>query len=391
MHAEVIAIGDELTSGQRLDTNSQWISQRLGELGIRTLYHTTVGDQLEANVNVFRTAASRAELIFCTGGLGPTADDLTRQALAAAAGVPLVKDQGALRHIQQMFASRHREMPVRNEIQAMFPAGARIVPNPHGTAPGIDFDWPHREGVRVIALPGVPAEMREMWEITVAPAVGGLYGGGRVIRHEVIKCFGIGESDMEERLPDLIRRGREPAVGITVHKATITLRITAQGDSEALCRQLMQPTRETIYTCLGDLVFGHESDELQDAVVRLLQRQQATLWVVESGTGGLLCDWLTLADPSGEVFVGGEVDRRLQPNPDALASRAMAAQSQASLVLAVGPFPVAPGRFHVATCDRSNVELHDCPYSGHPDILRERSAKLALDRLRLELLAREMS
>ncbi|MCA9204209.1 MAG: competence/damage-inducible protein A, partial [Planctomycetales bacterium] len=138
MNAEVIAIGDELTSGQRLDTNSQWLSERLGELGIRVLYHTTVGDELEANVRVFRQAFDRADLIVCTGGLGPTADDLTREAIAAALGRALVQNDDALKHIQAIFARRSRAMPERNLVQALFPENSRMVPNPHGTAPGID-------------------------------------------------------------------------------------------------------------------------------------------------------------------------------------------------------------------------------------------------------------
>src|SRR4051812_6861020 len=142
MPAEIIAIGDELTSGQRLDTNTQWLSQRLNELGVPVTFHTTVGDDLEANIAVFRTAVERADLVISTGGLGPTADDLTRDAIAAAAGVELVEDAAALAHIQSLFARRKREMPERNKLQAQFPRGSQVVPNPEGTAPGIDFTVP---------------------------------------------------------------------------------------------------------------------------------------------------------------------------------------------------------------------------------------------------------
>ena len=165
MPAEIIAIGDELTSGQRLDTNSQWLSERLGELGVPVAFHTTVGDDLEDNVAVFRTAIDRADIVVATGGLGPTADDLTREAIAAAAGVELVQDDAALAHIRNLFARRSREMPERNMLQAQFPRGSRVVPNPHGTAPGIDLTVPRSCGppCRVFALPGVPAEMFAMW------------------------------------------------------------------------------------------------------------------------------------------------------------------------------------------------------------------------------------
>ena len=137
--AEVIAIGDELTTGQRLDTNSPWLSERLTSMGVRVLYHTTVADDLEANINVFRTAIERADVVVATGGLGPTDDDLTRPALAAAIDVELALDPSSEQHIRNLFASRGRQMPERNVVQAMFPEGSQAIPNPNGTAPGIDL------------------------------------------------------------------------------------------------------------------------------------------------------------------------------------------------------------------------------------------------------------
>src|SRR5687768_12467787 len=169
MQAEVISIGDELTSGQRLDTNSQWLSERLGEIGVRTLYHSTVADELDANIRVFQAAIERADVVVATGGLGPTADDLTRDAIAAATGVSLELDESTLAHIESLFTRRGRTMSANNRLQAMFPTGTRIIPNPAGTAPGIDLEVPRsgRGPARVFALPGVPAEMREMWQATV--------------------------------------------------------------------------------------------------------------------------------------------------------------------------------------------------------------------------------
>jgi nicotinamide-nucleotide amidase len=408
MQAEVIAIGDELTSGQRLDTNSQWLSQRLGELGIRVLYHTTVGDDQDANVRVFREAFDRADLVVCTGGLGPTADDLTRQAIAEATGKELVLDEASLQHIQQLFARRQRPMPERNIIQAKFPAGSRVVPNPHGSAPGIDLDV-RRGGAscRVFALPGVPAEMREMWDQTVDPILQTLTGGRRVIRHYRIKCFGIGESDLEQMLPDLIERGRQPSVGITVSKATITLRVTSEGENEEACLRAMEPTIATIHSCLGDLVFGEEEDELQHVVVRLLQERGATVCTTEFGPGGLLSDWLSQVDPQGEVFLGGTVIRRAASvtaltqlrNAEQISAEklvaAMASHNRESFEsdysLAIGPFPASdssasvPGSLHFALASSSGIIAKSSPFAGHPDILRPRAVKQALDLLRLEL------
>ncbi len=273
MRAEIISIGDELTTGQRLDTNSQWLAERLLEIGVPVAFHTTVGDQLADNVLVFRQACERADVIVVTGGLGPTADDLTRYAMAELSGAPLVQDDASLAHIKALFASRKREMPQANIVQAQFPKGSRPIHNPHGSAPGIEISIQRAVGkpARIFALPGVPAEMKEMWVATVGPAIQQLLGVRKVIAHHRIKCFGVGESDLEAMLPDLIARNRYPLVGITVSQATITLRVTAEGDSAAAARAAMQPTIDTIHQCLGDLILGYEDDELQHVVVRLLR------------------------------------------------------------------------------------------------------------------------
>lgn len=419
MHAEVISIGDELTSGQRLDTNSQWLSSQLGELGVRTLYHTTVADDLAANVLVFKTAIERADIVVVTGGLGPTADDLTREAIAGAVGVDLLLDEDAFRHIESLFSRRGRAMPERNRVQAMFPVGSRMIPNPAGTAPGIDIEVPrgNRSPARIFALPGVPAEMREMWQQTVGPAILAMVGPTRVIRHRRIKCFGVGESDLEAMLPDLIRRGREPSVGITVHGATITLRITAAGSSDDDCCQAMAPTVETIRQCLGDLVFGEEEEELQHAVVRLLEAKQKTVALAEWGSGGMIAHWLSEVPESARVYRGGLVLPTLDAVYDILkpAGRAVLSESSADrsgfmklLVeqmasscrdlfktdygLAVGELPAVdpaasePAKLWFAVASDAGTTAVSSPYAGHPDILKARGGKQALNLLRLTLL-----
>jgi nicotinamide-nucleotide amidase len=404
-----------MTSGQRLDTNSQWLSQRLGELGIRVRYHTTVGDELEPNVRVFQQALDRSEVVISTGGLGPTADDLTRDALAKVLGVELALDPASLEHIQQLFARRRREMPPRNVVQAMFPRGSRPIPNPHGTAPGIALDVPRagRPPALLFALPGVPAEMREMWEATVAPELQQRMGSQRrILRHRSIRCYGVGESELERMLPDVIRRGRTPLVGITASQATITLRITAEGPTPAACEAEMEPTVATIRQCLGDLIYGEGEDELQHAVVRQLAGRGQTLASVECGSGGLLASWLSEADPSGRVFRGGAVARtepvmtRLAGLPDGLSIhpgepmadlvRGLARQCQESyqtdFAIALGPFPDAnpvatrPGDVYYAWAGPTGIEVRSTLYAGHPDILTSRTIKTALNGLRLTLL-----
>ncbi len=418
MQAELIAIGDELTSGQRLDTNTRWLAQQLEEHGIAVAFHTTVGDDLAANVAAFRAAAARADVVVSTGGLGPTADDLTRPALAAASGEQLVLDPAVLEHIRQLFARRHRKMPERNAVQAMFPRGSQPIANPHGTAPGIAIDLARPEGppARVFALPGVPAEMFAMWEQSVLPAVLDLQTGrggiARCIRNSTLRCFGVGESELEAMLPDLIRRGRQPRVGITVSRATITLRITATAATPEACQQMIDPTAAIIRECLGDLVYGQGDDQLQDAVVRLLDQARQTLASVEYGPGGLLAHGLSVADPDGRTYRGGWILRDSKPaghhptaslpdvaDPAREFLRAVAEQARACFAtdwcLAVGPFPSADspqqpaGQFLLALVGPPGTLQTSLPFAGHPDVLPARAAKQGLDLLRHQLLKRQ--
>ncbi len=432
MRAEIIAIGDELTSGQRLDTNSQWLSERLNELGVHVAFHTTVGDDIEANVAAFRIATGRADVVVSTGGLGPTADDLTRDAIAAAMGVELVQDDDALEHIKNLFARRKRAMPEQNVRQAQFPRGARVVPNPHGTAPGIDITvvrpspdpspkWGGgpEEKCRIFALPGVPAEMFEMWAAMIGPAIASMFPSPRVIRHHRIKVFGAGESDVEAMLPDMIRRQREPLVGITVSGATITLRITASGADDAACQEAMAPTIAEIHEVLGVLVFGEEDDELEHAVVSLLNERKQSVAVAEWATDGLVTQWLAEAAGGASCFSGGIVVRNaamLKSLLDAtLANSEVASADCASAMatkireksgadfgLGIAAFPTGGsqqptaaaslqsselnGTLHVALATSDNARVKGFPLGTHPAITKTRSAKYALNMLRLAML-----
>ncbi|PHY01838.1 MAG: damage-inducible protein CinA [Planctomycetaceae bacterium] len=289
LRAEVIAIGDELTSGQRLDTNSQWISTQLALLGVPVIFHTTVTDTLGEGVEAFRIATQRADLVVATGGLGPTADDLTRDVLAALCGVPLELSVPVLKVIETRFLTRQAPMVESNRRQALFPHGSRIIPNPNGTAPGIELDVSRMDGQkssRVFALPGVPSEMRSMWHDSVVACIHQMQPEESTIVYRRIKCFGAGESAIEDMLPDMIRRDRDPLVGITAHEATVTLRIAARGRSVADCLNKIEPTEEVIRSCLGRLVFGTEDDEVEDAALLALSTGRHTLALIEIGTDG---------------------------------------------------------------------------------------------------------
>jgi nicotinamide-nucleotide amidase len=394
MHAEVIAIGDELTSGQRLDTNSRWMAAELGVLGVPVTFHTTVPDTLEAGVEAFRLAASRASLIVVTGGLGPTADDLTRDVLAAVAGTPLDLSAQALAAVEARFSKRGMPMPESNRRQALFPRGCRIIPNPEGTAPGIDVDLPRGDGgsCRVFALPGVPAEMRVMWKATVEPAVLSMLPDRATITQRRIKCFGAGESAVEAMLPDLVRRGRDPLVGITAHEATITLRIAARGRDEAECLAKMAPTETTIRQCLGTIASGVEDDEIEDAVLAAIAARGKTLASIESGTAGRVAALLAQAEArrgaTAGVFRGGSVI------PTGLGDARAAAEEirrrhAAAVGLAVGDVrPAAEGRraVDVAIADGDGTTVIEHVFGGGADLAPTRAAKSAINIVRLRML-----
>lgn len=405
MHAEVIAIGDELTSGQRLDTNTQWLSQQLGDLGIHTKFHTTVADDLAANIQAFQLAAQRVDFIICTGGLGPTADDLTRQAIAEAFGLSLELDEPSLAHIQNMFLSRGREMPERNRVQAMFPCGSQPIPNPHGTAPGVDLTVRKNGTCRIFSLPGVPAEMKEMWSETVRDALVEQLGHElQIVKHFRLKCFGSGESAVEAMLPDLIRRGREPSVGITVSQATITLRVSARAGSEEQCDEIMQPTIATIRECLGELVFGEEDDELQHCVSKMLLEKQMTLAIAEWGSSGLVSKWMSALPQADEVVKGGVIvtgrdaaakmlgvaaELNSQDHTKAMAV-AVREHCGADIGVAVGPFPSDPtnpdATVLIGFASENEVTVAEKRFAGHPDIQSTRTGKQVLDVVRKHLL-----
>lgn len=302
--AEIIAIGSELVSGQSLDTNSQWLSRGLAAIGIPVRFHTTIGDDLAENVQAMRAAAERAELVVISGGLGPTQDDLTREAVAAVAGRPLVEDPASLEAIVAMFARRNRTMPERNRVQALLPRGAEPLPNRVGTAPGIWLGW---NATTVACLPGVPYEMKIMFNEQVVPRLRGRGPATRVFLERKLNLFGKGESEIEAEALDLTARDRKPEVGITAHEATISFRVTAEGDSAEAAERVMAPTLALIRERFGPLVVGEGADDLPEAVSALLARTNSTLATAESCTGGLIARMITAVPGVSPYYPGGVV------------------------------------------------------------------------------------
>jgi len=399
MHAEIIAIGTELTTGAKLDTNSQWLSLELQAVGIPVHYHVTVADDLEANVNVFRSAIERSEIVLISGGLGPTLDDLTRDVLAKLTDASLVLHEPSLAIIRGMFARRNRVMPERNVVQAMFPEGSQPIPNRRGTAPGIFMEIARagRSPCILAAMPGVPSEMKVMFHDDVLPRIKPAQAAGLVIRNARINCFGLGESAAEQLLGDVTARGRDPEVGITVHEATITLRIVASAASVAEALDKIARTKAIIYERMGEYAFGEEDDELEHVIVRMLNERAQSLAVIESATGGLLSHRVTSVAGHEQCFKGSHIDvnpTQLSSSREVQVASACRDQFGADWALCVGKSsrnvdtedsaeaPIVP----LLLAGPDGASAVDLNVAGDPAIMKSRVAKSALNLLRLRLL-----
>jgi nicotinamide-nucleotide amidase len=312
VRAEVVAVGTELLLGQIIDTNSAWMGERLAQAGIDSHFQTKVGDNRARIVLALRTALSRSEAVITCGGLGPTQDDITREAIAEVMNVELVRDQAVLERIGALFASRGREMAPNNARQADVPAGASVIPQVRGTAPGLICPL----GAKVIyAVPGIPHEMREMVDRAVIPDLVARTGSRAVIMSRVLRTWGLAESALAEILGPRIealdaRTGSEarPTIAFLASGIEgIKVRITAKAPTPEEARSLLDVEEAEVRALVGDRIFGVDEETMEDAVSRLLRQRGLTLALAESLTGGLVAARLVSVPGASEWLRGSVV------------------------------------------------------------------------------------
>jgi nicotinamide-nucleotide amidase len=301
--AEIITIGDEVMRGEIVDTNKSFLADRLLGLDIETHFQTSVRDDPPAMIDAFRRAATRSKITLVSGGLGPTRDDLTAEALAEAFGLELVLDEAALETIRSFFRSRGREMTENNASQALFPKGAEILPNPLGTAPGFSIvqDMTH-----FFCLPGVPNEMHRMMDEQVMPRIEAIRGDGLAVRARLIRTFGMGESTLDDELKGIAASG-DVSLGFRTSFPDNYLRPLARAATAEQAEAALDRICDTIKQHLGPLVYGENQQTLDTVVGQMLAERGMTIAVAESCTGGLIASRITDNPGSSAYFAGGVV------------------------------------------------------------------------------------
>ena len=298
--AEIVSIGSELLLGQIVDTNGAWMAQRLTNVGVDLYFKTTVGDNPARMRDVIGRALGRSDIVITGGGLGPTRDDLTRETIAAVTGRDLVLDRGLLDQIERRFQRRGLVMTANNSRQAYIPDGAIPVENPNGTAPS--FIVEDARGV-VIALPGVPFEMKWLFDNEVIPYLREAFELDEMITYRILKVADMGESSVDDRIGHLIADSRNPTVGVLAHPGQVDVRIAAKARDEAAAAALIDPVEAEVRRLLGRHVFAVDDETMEDAVGREMAGAGATIAVYEDLTSGLVAERLLEAGP--DRFVEG--------------------------------------------------------------------------------------
>jgi nicotinamide-nucleotide amidase len=407
--ASIVSIGNELLNGQTISTNATYLSGRLLSIGIPVISSYTIGDDVDSIVRTLKLTSEDVDVVLVTGGLGPTDDDVTRQGLAKFFGRELLLQNELLERIKNFFAKRNLTMPEKTKVQAYIPAGAKALLNNLGTAPGIMAEY---EGKLFVALPGVPAEMEEMFEKQILPELATSTTEQAIVMRK-LKCFGAGESTVAELLGDVMKRGRNPLINCTAQHGVITLCIAATAKDKDTAEQMAEEDEKMLRKRLGELVYGKGEQTLAEVVGEKLARQKKTIAVAESCTGGTLAKLITDVAGASRYFTHGWVTYSNKAKTGELGvpadliekygavsgqiSEAMAdgAKKKAKTDFAIAMTGVAGpsggneqkpvGLAYISVVSDNHIETKRFIFSGNRQLIRLRAALTGLNMLRLQL------
>ncbi|RMD04428.1 competence/damage-inducible protein A [Clostridium autoethanogenum] len=410
MKAEILCVGTEILLGDIVNTNAQFISKGLADLGIEVYHQSVVGDNPQRLLDEFRKSFERTDIIITTGGLGPTQDDLTKETGAEYFNREMILDKNSLTQLESYFKKMGKSNLEGNNIkQAYFPEGASIFPNPHGTAPGCCME---QNGKILIILPGPPKEAKPMFENYVVPFLK-KYSNG-VIKSKTLRVCGIGESSMAESVSDLINNSVNPTVAPYAKENDTILRITARANTEEEAVELIKPIESKIREKLGINIYGEDDDTMEEVIGKLLINKELTISSAESCTGGLIAARLVNYPGISAVFKEGAVTytneakmKRLGVKKDTL-DKFTAVSSETAKEMAEGIAKTANTDIGIATTGvagpgggtyenpvglvyiglyiNGKTYVKKCQYSGSRDVVRQRATMTALDLIRRHLI-----
>jgi len=410
MKAEIIAVGSELLTPDRLDTNSLFLTEELNKLGIEVLRKTIVGDHRELLAEAFKDALNRVSLVISSGGLGPTEDDLTRETVAELLKRRLQRNDEVVRAIEARFRSFKRDMPSVNLRQAMVPEGAEVLHNPRGTAPGL---WLEDAGRMIALLPGPPRELKPLFLEEVLPRLQRRVSGVRMI-HRELRVTGLGESHVEERIRPIYTRYTDVNTTILAAPGEVQIHLRMWTGDDAHANTSLDEIIRSFELALGDRIFAHRGVSLEEVVSDLLATHRATISAAESCTGGLLAERLTRIPGSSNYFLGGVVcySNELKTawvdvppeviaakgavSPEVAIALADGIRRRVGSTLGVGITGIAGpgggseekpvGTVHIALSSSTGVKERGVLFPGDREMVRQQASQVALDMVRLHFL-----
>jgi nicotinamide-nucleotide amidase len=411
MQAEIVTIGTELLLGEIVDTNAAYIAQQLATIGLDLYYKTTVGDNEGRITSVLQQALARSDVVITSGGLGPTVDDVTRQAAARAAGRELVLNEKLLAQIEARFARHGFTMSENNRRQAYIPQGALPVENPVGTAPAFIVET--KQGL-IISLPGVPRELKHLMETRVIPFLRDkLQTGQVIIKSKTLRTCGIGESTVDSRIGDLMRSSN-PTVGLAAHPGQTDVRITAKAENETQANRLIAEMEEKLRERLGDVIYGIEGQKLEDVVAAMVAERGLSVAIVETNTQGLIAqrlksasqdrsilrDSYVVSHPEDAVEIASPLWSLIEEHGLVSAQAATATAEHlrkttkadiglvafGSMEESQGLFAQSAGETHIALSTAANTTQRAYKYGGTSELVKGWVSNAALDMVRRSLI-----